>query len=148
MEIFRYLLGTRAPAAPKSVLAFSTIITMLTHTNRGQRLDNFGSPKEIGLGVLDALAVVIATGFEVVAVTSKDHNNPRHLEVVACIGNGFVEDFTPKRNYGPCQRIVNALVNSRGDGQIPTADIPTIVEPDPPSYLGDISQIEDYIQEP
>src|SRR6266508_2226633 len=82
MEIFRYLLGTRAPAAPKSVLAFSTIITMLTHTNRGQRLDNFGSPKEIGLGVLDALAVVIATGFEVVAVISTDHNNPRHLEVV------------------------------------------------------------------
>jgi hypothetical protein len=101
--------------SPKSLLAFSTMITMLTHTNRGQRLDNFESPKETGLSVLNALAVVMAGGVdsEVVAVTTKAHDKSAHLEVIACIRNArFMDDFTPRRNDGLGQRIVDALVHS------------------------------------
>ena len=46
-ETFKYLFGTSAPAIPKSVSAFPTIIAMFSHIHHGcQTLNRFASPDE------------------------------------------------------------------------------------------------------
>jgi hypothetical protein len=114
----------KAMASPEN--AFATTMTMLSKLERRRRFDTNEDVQEEDTNkatTLSAMATMLVMDDLVVAATVLDNRGSGALEVLV-------------------------TANARRDGRIPTADIPTIVEPDAPSYIDDISQIEDYIQEP
>ena len=144
-----------APEVPESILAFTTITTMLSYINRAR---SFTDPiptsivksKRRELRVLNALATVLVSDAGGVAVTVQPDIESGLLEIMVCVHMArLLEDATPIQGRGLLQRVWNCLFNLRKDSDVslvPTIDDPTIVDPSRPSDLEKTS-LEKYIED-
>jgi len=156
----------RPPEVPESILAFSTITTMLScirPTMTTNDPTSISIEQHRHLNALNALATILVTNTEAVAITTKPDKDGR-FEIIACVHTAQLpEDSTIIQHLrGLGHQLWNFLV-TWGFATIAwlpfyppkdvsdlttTEDVPTIVNPSPPSNLGNmpgISQLEKYI---
>ena len=149
MKSFNRLLGTSPSEISESVLAFSTIATMLSNIKRTRAFNDLTSTGTMmmQLKVLDALATVLAKD-EDVAVAFKLDSEPSLFEAIACVEAGRLEPQVAPIGFG--QQILTWLdsnIRTREDKSMTAkTNFPQITSPEPPSDLNNISQIENYIQ--
>ena len=152
------------PEVPESILAFSTITTILSFLRLETTFnDSTLSPPRTQrkqLKALNALATVLVMNTEAVAVTAKPKKDGR-LEIIASVH--LPEQLTitePPLRLG--HQLWNFLVtwslttiawllaypHKLATGLTATKDVPNVIIPSPPSNLGDMgdmSQLGEYI---
>ncbi len=145
MKSFNRLLGSSPSEISESVLAFSTIATMLSNIKRTRAFNDLTSTDKTmkQLKVLNALATVLAKD-EDVAVAFKLDSKPSLFEAIACVEAGRLE---PQVAGQQIRSWLDSNILTREDKSMTAkTNLPQITDPEPPSDLSNISQIENYIQ--
>ena len=125
----------RTDEIPESVLAFSTLTTILSYIRRPRTFSEDAPTKKkhrAHLRVLNALATLLVRDVEDVAITAKVPSGYENLEAIACVG---AKDGPTLVQYGALRQIwtwVATLFTG-------TAGNPTLVEPGRAKDLKDLN---------
>ena len=132
MDTFkRQLSRFRSEPPPESVLAFSTITTMLAQIKQARTFSNNpkSSKSRKALRALNALATLLVRDKEVVAVVGNQASG--QFEVIACATASVPNDI----DGGSWKWIITPNVRKdTGDALTPSSDVPAITDPTKPKF--------------